>query len=74
MPVYNGAHFLKETIESVLNQTYKNLELICVDDGSTDDSCSIIEDFSRNDNRIILLKKKNEGTVAFSWNFVLPQV
>ena len=49
MPVYNGAHFLKETIESVLNQTYKNLELICVDDGSTDDSCSIIEDFSRND-------------------------
>lgn len=74
MPVYNGAHFLKETIESVLNQTYKNLELICVDDGSTDDSCSIIEDFSRNDNRIILLKKKNEGNVAFSWNFVLPHV
>ena len=44
-PVYNASKFLKETIETVLNQTYKNWELILVDDLSTDDSVKIIEEY-----------------------------
>lgn len=52
MPVYNGAATLAPAVECVLNQTYRNFEFIIVNDGSTDDSWSIIESFARCDNRI----------------------
>lgn len=52
MPVYNGASFLPEAIESILKQTHKNIELIIVDDGSTDDSRSIIAGYAGKDRRI----------------------
>lgn len=74
MPVYNGGGYLKKTIDSILQQTYSNFELICVDDGSTDNSCSIIEDYIKRDQRIRLLKKNREGCVPFSWLFVLPYI
>ena len=45
-PVYNGAHYLEESIQSILNQTYYNFEIIIIDDGSTDDSSTIIQKFS----------------------------
>lgn len=61
MPVYNGGKYLKESIESVLNQTYKDFELIVVDDGSTDESDSIIKSFQ--DSRIKVLKLKHGGIV-----------
>ncbi|MEO2064642.1 MAG: glycosyltransferase [Christiangramia sp.] len=54
LPVYNGEKYLSESIESVLHQSYKNLELIIVDDASTDDSYLIAERFKKNDERIRL--------------------
>ena len=59
MSVYNGEAFLREAIESILNQTLNNFEFIIIDDGSTDRSISIIESF--NDCRIIILKQDNMG-------------
>ncbi|MBU1047346.1 MAG: glycosyltransferase [Candidatus Omnitrophica bacterium] len=59
VPTYNRAHFLKEAIESVLAQTYKNLEIIIVDDGSTDNTSKLVEKFT--DKRIIYLHQDNKG-------------
>jgi len=59
IPTYNRARFLKEAIESVLAQTYKNLELIIVDDGSTDNTSEVVKEFT--DKRIIYLYQDNKG-------------
>ena len=61
MPVYNGHNYLKESVSSVINQTYGDFELICIDDSSTDDSYNILEKFAANDSRIKCYKKYNEG-------------
>lgn len=53
VPVYNVAKYLKKSIESIVNQTYTNLEIILVDDGSKDESGDICEDYSLKDSRII---------------------
>lgn len=53
LPVYNGEKYLRESIESVLNQTYKNFELIIVDDCSTDSTPGIVKEYMKNDSRII---------------------
>lgn len=59
MPVYNGEAFLSEAIDSVLSQTYKNFELIIINDGSTDKSEKIIKSYS--DPRIVFISQKNKG-------------
>lgn len=61
VPVYNVENYLEQCINSLLNQTYKNLEIIIVDDGSTDSSSFICDKFSNIDNRIIVIHKTNEG-------------
>lgn len=61
LPVYNQQDFLSQTIESVLNQTYHNFELIIVDDGSKDGSKIIIEDYASRDSRIIPVYIQNSG-------------
>lgn len=63
IPVYNSACFLRKCIESVLSQDYRNLEIIIVNDGSTDDSLSIAEDYAIGDPRIVIVNKENEGLV-----------
>ncbi len=65
IPVYNKAPYLKNTISSVLNQSFKDFELILVNDGSTDQSEEIIQSFS--DNRIIYIEQENQG-VAIARN------
>jgi len=62
IPVYNAAKYLPKCIDSVLNQTYKNLEIILVDDGSTDESGKISDKYSYKDNRVIVIHKENGGT------------
>lgn len=61
VPVYNVEKYLEECIKSVINQTYKNIELILVDDGSTDTSPEVCDKWEKKDNRIKVLHKKNEG-------------
>ncbi len=61
VPVYNVEKYLSQCVESILNQTYKNLEIILVDDGSTDKSSIICDDFKLKDNRIKVIHKKNGG-------------
>jgi glycosyltransferase involved in cell wall biosynthesis len=61
LPTYNGSRYLAESIKSCLDQTYRNLELILVDDCSTDDTPAIIERFARQDSRIVAVRnKKNQ--------------
>lgn len=61
MPVYNSQDHLKETLDCILNQTFDDFELICVNDGSCDDSLDILNDYSLNDSRIRVLSQENEG-------------
>ncbi len=61
IPVFNVDRFLSEAIESAINQTYKNIEIILVDDGSTDNSGKICEDYAKRDDRIIVIHKQNGG-------------
>ena len=61
IPVYNVAEYLEQCLESVCNQTYRNLEIILVDDGSTDGSGEICDIWGRKDSRIIVIHKKNGG-------------
>ena len=61
LPIYNVEKYLKRCLESVVNQTYKNLEIILVNDGSTDSCLQICEEYAKCDNRIKLINKKNSG-------------
>lgn len=58
IPVYNAAKTLSKTIESLTNQTYKNLEIILINDGSTDDSLKICQEYAQKDIRIIVVNQK----------------
>jgi glycosyltransferase involved in cell wall biosynthesis len=61
IPVYNVSQYVNKTIESVCNQSYDNLEIILVNDGSTDSSIEICEYFFQKDSRIVLINQKNQG-------------
>ena len=61
IPVYNVENYLHECVDSVLGQTYKNLEIILVDDGSTDSSGKICDEYAEKDSRIVVIHKKNDG-------------
>lgn len=61
MPVFNGARLLRRMVDSILAQTHINFELICVDDGSTDSSMSILCEYRSRDPRIIVIKQTNMG-------------
>lgn len=61
VPVYNVEKYLKKCVDSITSQTYKNLEILLVDDGSTDSSGQICNEFEKNDARIKVIHKKNGG-------------
>ncbi|MGI6080807.1 MAG: glycosyltransferase [Candidatus Avilachnospira sp.] len=61
VPVYNAVDFLKDCIESLINQSYSNLEIIAVNDGSTDESLNILRDYADRDKRIKIIDKSNGG-------------
>lgn len=64
VPVYNAEMYLSRCIESIIGQTYKNIELILIDDGSADRSGNICDEFAHRDNRIIVVHKRNAGVSA----------
>lgn len=61
IPVYNVEPYLRECVESILNQTLKEIELICVDDGSTDGSLGILREYEAKDDRVTVLTQQNQG-------------
>lgn len=62
IPVYNAEQYLEQCLESVINQSLKEIEIICVNDGSIDNSLRILEEYSRKDNRIIIINQENGGS------------
>lgn len=64
VPVYNVADYLKQCLDSILNQTYKEFEVILVDDGSTDTSYSICDEYVKRDSRFHLFRQENRGQSA----------
>jgi glycosyltransferase involved in cell wall biosynthesis len=70
IPVYNSAQFLKESLESVINQTYPNIEIICINDGSTDNSLEILQQYS---DKITIISQENHG-LAFALNIGIKQM
>lgn len=61
IPVYNVGKYLEECLESLLNQTLENIEIICINDGSTDNSLSILYEYRKKDKRVIVVNKSNGG-------------
>ncbi len=61
VPIYNVQDFLPECLDSLVNQTLKEIEIICINDGSTDNSLDIIKQYAKKDKRIVIIDKKNSG-------------
>lgn len=61
IPVYNFAEYVSDCIYSILNQTYKNIEVVIVNDGSTDNTLQVINNIAKYDSRVLTIHKKNEG-------------
>ena len=62
IPIYNTEHYLRQCLDSVVNQTFKDIEIICVNDYSPDNSLEIIKEYQQKDDRIVLVDlKQNKG-------------
>lgn len=68
VPVYNAEKYLRECLDSIVNQTYKNIEIILVDDGSTDGSGAICDEYADKDSRIRVIHSVNKGVTAARTN------
>ncbi len=64
IPVYNVEKYLGECLDSVVNQSFKDIEIICVDDGSTDKSLEILQEYKRKDDRFVILQQRHAGAGA----------
>ena len=73
MPAYNSERYISEAIDSVLTQSYKNFELVIVDDGSSDRTPEIIDEYAEKDNRIKVFHRENAG-VSAARNFALQNI
>ena len=73
MPVYNGASYIEETLDSMLAQSFHDFEVICVNDSSTDDSYGILERYASTDSRIKVFTKPNEGLASKAVKFGLEK-
>ena len=58
VPVFNVEAYLNESLDSILNQTLNDIEIICINDGSTDNSLNILETYAKKDKRIKIISKK----------------
>lgn len=64
IPVYNVAQYLRQCLDSVTGQTLSDIEIICVNDGSTDGSPAILEEYREKDGRIVVINRENGGVSA----------
>lgn len=64
LPVYNGEKYLEEAIDSILNQTYRNIECIVVNDGSTDSTLDLLLNYQKCDKRMVIISRENRGLVT----------
>ena len=71
IPVYNVEKYVSKCLQSVVNQTYRNLEIIIVNDGSTDNSVEIVKKYKKIDQRIKLINKENGGLGIMSKKYYL---
>jgi len=61
LPAYNAEKYISETIDSLLDQTFKDFEIICINDGSKDNTLQLLNEYSKKDDRIVVIDKRNEG-------------
>ena len=73
VPVYNVEDYLPQCLDSLLSQTMEDIEIICVNDGSTDSSLSLLESYAKKDSRIVVINKENAG-VSYARNAGLEKV
>ena len=71
VPVYNAEKKVKKCLQSILNQTYKNLEVVCVNDGSKDNSLNVLRKMQEQDSRIVILDQENQGIFYARKNGIL---
>lgn len=80
IPVYNAEKYLAEALESAINQSYSNIEIICINDGSKDESYKILAEYAQKDNRIVVInedknagtsKARKDGVLASKGNYIL---
>ena len=64
IPIYNAEKYISRCISSILDSSYKNFEIICVNDGSTDNTIELLNEFSKKDNRVKVYTKKNGGSAS----------
>ena len=64
LPVYNASDYLHQCMDSIVGQTLKDIEIICVDDGSTDNSLDILKEYEQKDKRVKVIQQKNAGAGA----------
>lgn len=72
VPVYNAAKYIKQCLDSIINQTFTDFECVCINDGSTDDSLKILKEYESKDKRFILISQENKGA-SFARNIALRQ-
>ena len=68
MTIYNGAHIIDESMNAILNQTYNNIEIVIVNDGSTDKTSEIVNNYKERDSRIIFIDRKENKGRSYSLN------
>ena len=64
VPIYNTEKYVERCLKSILNNTYSNIMVFCIDDGSKDKSPAIVEKIAKNDSRVILIRQENSGVSA----------
>ena len=74
IPIYNGRKYMKQTLDSLIAQTFENFEVFCVDDSSTDNSLEILRGYEKKDSRFRILTKQNGGSAVKTLVYALPYV